>query len=569
MSDGADPYPEDPSCACSVCGQLKDVEDHDQLCATQAPVPNLLRTRQLFATQINSTSHDQDPFGRLPNELLSRVFEECGPSYGLRLGAVCYRWCRIARSTPRLWTTIDIRLVNNSESLNSTLIFARDWLNRSGQLPLTIHISIKGATTRASSRRTSGMATVIKLINEYAHCWHDLQLRIPDSLLQEFRSDPQGRSILRKLLIVCDKDQPHYAFRPQHARLCPTVVRIQHRFHLVDIEWNNVTQVEVNNFSVDECLEMFRRAPRITDCMLTCIYVDPSPAYPFPGHRIVHPNLKSFSVSVINGFGSAPLLFRHISFPSLCELRYDSLSAIEHDEEFLAFLACSSSYLHILYLEASQMQDSAVMRILQATKALTDLYLRSYTTVHNHLFQLLADSSLATADNDRNPFLPGLRCFQYRCHSILSRDFLPKIFGPLSEIGNPNRRPLSKFSLTYSPCLRGPDFEPNIDENAVLQILELQHRGMQLEVFCGEKDVLEGSLKAHRLLPAWFNGNCRLSHQLLMLTWLHGYLEAVHLSLYDLLFSTTEISALVVLQWGKHILNSSNMYPQLSRCFNF
>jgi hypothetical protein len=51
---------------------------------------------------------------------------------------------------------------------------------------------------------------------------------------------------------------------------------------------------------------MLRRAPRVTDCKLNNIFVDPSPAYPYPDHRIIHPNVKSLSVSV---FGSAPLLF--------------------------------------------------------------------------------------------------------------------------------------------------------------------------------------------------------------------------------------------------------------------
>ena len=490
-----DAFPDDPSCACNVCERLKDVDD--QIRTAQALVANLLRTRQLVAAQIKST-HNQDPFHRMSNEVLRHIFEDCGPSYALRVGAVCRKWRRVAWSTPRLWTILDIRLVGNTSSLDSTLIFAREWLNRSGQLPLTIHVT--GSTMSVAPLEMITMEAVIKLVNEYAHRWQDLQLRIPGGLLQKIRSDPQGRSILHNLLIVCRERRPHYAFHPQYARLRPTVVHIQYRFRLVDIEWDNVTRVEVG-FPIDECLEMLRRAPRIIDCKLIDIFVDPSPTYPFPDHRIVHRNLKSLSVSVF-GLGSAPLLFQHISFPSLCELRYDCLGTIEDDEEFLAFLACSSSYLHILYLEASEVQDSALMRILQTTKALTDLDLRSYTPVHDHLFQLLADSSLAAADNNSTPFLPGLRCFKYRCHSILSKDFLPKIFGPLSEIGNPHRRPLSKFSLTYSPCLHGPDFEPNIDENVVLQILELQHRGMQLEVSCGEEDMLKASLRAHRLLPA-------------------------------------------------------------------
>ena len=492
MQDGVGPYPDGPSCACNVCGRLKDVDD--QIRTAQALVANLLRTRQLVSTQINLT-HNKDLFHRMPNEVLGHIFEDCGPSYALRVGAVCRRWRRIARSTPRLWTTIKIQLFSNIPWLNSTLDLAREWLSRSGQLPLTINVTCY-TMMNISSSQMNAMEAIIKLINEYAHRWQDLQLRVPASLLQGIRSDSQGRSTLRNLLIVCHERTHFFPFSPQNARLHPTAVHIEYRFRLVDIEWNNVTHV-VGNFSVDECLEMLRRAPRVTDFKLNKIFVDPSPTYPYPfPNCIVHPNLKSLSVSIPR---PVPLLFHHASFPSLHELRCDGLGVMD-DEEFLAFLA-RSSHLHILYLEALEMQGSTIVQILQTTKDLTDLDLRSQSPVHDNLFQLLAESSLAAADNNITPFLPGLQCFNYRCSGIRSWDFLPKIFGPLSEIGSSHRRPLSKFSLSYSPSAMA-NAQPNIDEIAVLQILELQHRGIQLEVSCAGKDVLKASLKAHKLLPA-------------------------------------------------------------------
>jgi hypothetical protein len=69
------------------------------------------------------------------------------------------------------------------------------------------------------------------------------------------------------------------------------------------------------------------------------------------------------------------------------------------------------------------------------------------------------------------PLLPGLQCFKYRS-DVISWDLLPKIFGQLSEIGSPHRWLLSNFSLY--PSLYSEEI---IDENVVLQVLELQHRG--------------------------------------------------------------------------------------------
>ncbi|KIM35314.1 hypothetical protein M413DRAFT_14612 [Hebeloma cylindrosporum] len=475
MSDGVTPHPDDPSCACNVCGRLKDIED--QLRTAQALVVTLLRTRQLVAAQIGAT-HNQDLFRRVPNEVLSHIFEECG----------------IAWSTPRLWTSIDIWLGNNSTLLNSTLDLVEEWLEWSGQLPLTIRVT--ATSMNASALQMIKMEMVIDIINNYAHRWQDLQLMVPLCLLQQIRSDSQGRSILRNLSIACsERPVQQFSFDPQNARLSPTVIRIKHWLRFVDIEWDNVTHVEVN-FPLDECLEMLRRAPKILDCKLTTVFVDRSPAYPFPDHPIVHPNLKSLSIYTFQS--PSPQLFHHLSLPSLRELRYNCGPKMSHDEEFVDFLVRSSSNLHILYLEAYDLQDSALTDILRTTTALTDLGLKSYGTVHHNLFQLLATSSLVAA-NDSNPFLPNLRRFNYRCFLIRSWDFLPKIFGPPSEIGKPHRRPLSMASVS-SP--QSSSVNPNIDEVTILQILELLHQGIQLEMSCKGEDILKASLKAHRLLPA-------------------------------------------------------------------
>lgn len=128
-----------------------------------APHRLLSLTFYEYANWLLST-HSQEPFRRMPNKLLGKIIEDCGPSYALRVGTVCRRWRRVAWSTPKLWTTIDIRL-NDSRSLKPTLVYSREWLNRSGQLPLTIHFT----AAKVPSLLTIEMNTVIELINEYAH----------------------------------------------------------------------------------------------------------------------------------------------------------------------------------------------------------------------------------------------------------------------------------------------------------------------------------------------------------------------------------------------------------------
>jgi len=100
-----------------------------------------------------------DPFiHKLPPEIGSHIFRLCLPTldYGerdycvdripsewalpLRLGAVCRRWRQLAWATPNLWETLFLTIGPSTRySLAELLPFLlREWIGRSGALPLTI-----------------------------------------------------------------------------------------------------------------------------------------------------------------------------------------------------------------------------------------------------------------------------------------------------------------------------------------------------------------------------------------------------------------------------------------------
>ncbi|KAH9474589.1 hypothetical protein JR316_0013051 [Psilocybe cubensis] len=90
----------------------------------------------------------------LPNEVISQIFLFmcapetsvweflCFPPTQFLIGSVCKEWRQIAWSTPHLWDNIEIQLVRKSCETQIELL--EEWIERSGNLPLDIHIYSHG-----------------------------------------------------------------------------------------------------------------------------------------------------------------------------------------------------------------------------------------------------------------------------------------------------------------------------------------------------------------------------------------------------------------------------------------
>src|SRR5258708_4803368 len=93
----------------------------------------------------------------------------------LKLGSVCRKWRQLAWATPDLWTTLHIGIKpsmmhSTAESLPGLL---REWLTRSGALPLTIyffHLPSDIRSHRADAFSvTAGLA--IDILNLHSGRW--------------------------------------------------------------------------------------------------------------------------------------------------------------------------------------------------------------------------------------------------------------------------------------------------------------------------------------------------------------------------------------------------------------
>ena len=243
-------------------------------------------------------------------------------------------------------------------------------------------------------------------------------------------------------------------------------------FQSVRIHWDKVTHLDVRYFSVNECFEVLRQAPSLTNCHFDNIKANQSD-FPLPESVLYHPNLTSLQVY----FLSPAIFFEGVSFPSLLFLFVESNTLALPTRGLLSFLQRSSPPLLELHIVSFENDDDegSIIQILNETPSLKTLHLH-LTLGDNHnpsrLFQCLSDPE-STLSGDRTKFLPRLETMSYIGSFNFSWDLIPKIFGP-------SWRPLANFRLyCYDLC---EDRATCIDKTTLLQIRELVRQGIAIEI---------------------------------------------------------------------------------------
>ena len=157
-----------PCSACKERATIRQKVEH-----LEEEIAELKAKYNTLTTTMNAI---HDPFiHKLPPEIGSHIFSLCLPTLDhgeqdysvkqipvewavpLRLGAVCRRWRQLAWATPNLWVTLSLAIGPSTrrslaESLPGLL---REWIGRSGALPLTILLVHSGWPNRMDRDDTS------------------------------------------------------------------------------------------------------------------------------------------------------------------------------------------------------------------------------------------------------------------------------------------------------------------------------------------------------------------------------------------------------------------------------
>ena len=273
---------------CSTCKEMEVI--HDQIEQLEEGITKLMAKQRMLASRMNAI---HDPFiHKLSPEIGSHIFclclpmlddNECDPqderkevTRVLRLGAVCQKWHQLAWATPNLW---ELLYVNIGPPMERSLVeslpgLLREWLSRSGMLPLTIFLQQFEDGDNSPSYTDSPDEFVVKtlehvtdkivhIINLHSGQWRNLHLdvaaNIPERLCSSIQPNQlfalklriEGERSLTQKFVIKSKPSPMHL--------------ILHNFvpTSIDIVWDNITCADLWEVSVSECLELLQLAPAL------------------------------------------------------------------------------------------------------------------------------------------------------------------------------------------------------------------------------------------------------------------------------------------------------------------
>lgn len=179
----------------------------------------------------------------------------------LELAAVCKHWRDIAFNEPQLWTTLDLRGISASNWVQPPELLEQ-WLQRSGQLPLTIFLVVPLYVDAGIDNR---FVSCIKTLCTYSSRWQSLMLNIPLCTVPLFQYDPDKTPFLIYLHLDTSRaPSEHIPGSSSIAALRPThLVFVGERPLLVPIQWDSIISLKLDGRNVAQLLDILRSCPRI------------------------------------------------------------------------------------------------------------------------------------------------------------------------------------------------------------------------------------------------------------------------------------------------------------------
>ncbi|KAF8949893.1 hypothetical protein BDZ97DRAFT_2086342 [Flammula alnicola] len=439
---------------CSGCLAVDTLED--QIHAAEAFLASLKAKRRPTRDRINQV---HDPFAsRLPPEVVSHIFmtflpEEVCDNYGivepdntattpLRLGAVCQTWRAIAWSTPQLWTSISIDMYNDNLYVTELV---RDWLSRSGQLPLYIRLyREEGISDPPFGPR---IELLISAIVAHSNRWVYMDMELPQRIVMRVRCTSPMPLALKTLRL----DMPEFDFGQEgegllpdekinlNAIISPTEMVLGRLGRLgpsqIDIEWNNLTRLTAQEVSINECFELLQKAPQMTHCTLD-INIERGD-FPIPQTVVQYPRLSFLDINYYYFGMEINTFLEWTSFPALETWNHKANEKLPIDH-IIAHITRSSCRLKSMKLSHNSKTDdpNELIKLLRATPSLERLtLLRTYnvtdTNYFDPLLNLLSTSTINERGVGREIFLPHLMALDITgCQwTTFSWDYIPRIFG--------------------------------------------------------------------------------------------------------------------------------------------
>ena len=139
----------------------------------------------------------------------------------------------------------------------------REWLERSGSMPLTIFFNEYTAAFEDDSDDDTmevAIGLIIEILNSHSRKWQILKLMATADTFGRFSGSIRPNQLVGLgLQLACQSPQPPNFM--MESELTPTHLALD--FPLSNICWVNITHLTLSYISTDECIDVLRRAPSL------------------------------------------------------------------------------------------------------------------------------------------------------------------------------------------------------------------------------------------------------------------------------------------------------------------
>ncbi|KAJ7181641.1 hypothetical protein C8R43DRAFT_969762 [Mycena crocata] len=450
-----------------------------------------INNQQLVLEQLETERRDVElelqsftyPVLTLPHEITSEIFIHCLPDEDeqpnkrhapLLFLTVCKAWNDVATSIPELWTALSLDIDLLPSAFQNAGVFqtiVAKWFGHAGSLPLTLIL-------RGYMEAVLGNEDCLKnIISQYSARLRrlNLHLEIDDFTMLDYLEGTATFPRLESLTIglpyndgsIVEQDIEIFDHAPALRQL--TLIEEAIPSFVALLSWQTLTKFHGGSFTIEECLEVLRWAPLLTDCTF-CVSAEP-----YYGREIVsHTSLQSFSLTEDPEDGDCTAdIFKQITLPSITTLRIAGVGDLDDDDSFQTFISRSSPPLRTFSFRGYEDEMGPILpECFRCLTMITDLEIGEVEDdFEEHFFRLL--------ENDGKDFLPSLQnlsfvdCtypgsgYEAMARALCSR-WAPKQDGVAD---------LLSFRLLWPK-----DVRPYFDKTTVLPLAEVASTGVNIHI---------------------------------------------------------------------------------------
>ncbi|RDB21796.1 hypothetical protein Hypma_011035 [Hypsizygus marmoreus] len=410
--------------ACVGCGFVQDFSDaqpcsDDPRRQLEALETEISRVEGLLAKLVQkrvplkrNINRHYSPMLSLPVELCSEIFTTCFPpgrdswesGSPLVLGQVCTAWRNLAWSMPWLWNTV---FLQSSKPTSTHVELLEEWIARSHNLPLAIHLKLDVA-------RVESMRDMTSIMDVFARCskrWRTVDFDVPiffphDTYLCNLAPTQFPQLTSLSLRVGCVNTHLDMFLAAPQLHDVQLSGFPQDSFTL---PWAQITHLRLCPTTVQQCLSLLGSTPNLTHCTLENItrsdVLNPSP--------VLAQHLQSLSVI---SFTHIPLseLLDALLLPAVHTLSFHVTGNTFPHWSFVSLIARSGCTLEHLALNAVRISEWQLWECLQAVPTLRVLELTDLDRVTNDTIRVLNPQNRALLGGPSpRCLLPSLRAFTY------------------------------------------------------------------------------------------------------------------------------------------------------------